>query len=95
MDDDPDLRRFLGGAGLPADLPALDALLAGIDAAPSGHDPDAWLELIGTGLPDGLAAACVSGGLCDAGRAPASQTTPTACADCATSCANAVSTASS
>ena len=40
-----------GEAGLPADLAALDDLLAGIEAAPPGQDPDAWLELIGPDLP--------------------------------------------
>ena len=56
-DHDPTLVRLLGEAGLPADLPALDALLAGIEAAPAGQDPDAWLELIGPGLPPALTAA--------------------------------------
>ena len=46
--------RLLGEAGLPADLGAFDALLAGIEAAPAGHDPDAWLELIGPDLPEEL-----------------------------------------
>lgn len=41
---------LLQSAGLPTDLAALDALLAGIDAAPPGHDPDAWLSLIGSDL---------------------------------------------
>lgn len=41
---------LLQAAGLPTDLAALDALLAGIDAAPTGHDPDAWLSLIGSDL---------------------------------------------
>ena len=36
------------------DEAALDALLAGVAAAPAGHDPDAWLELVGAGDdPDG------------------------------------------
>ena len=77
-DHDPTLVRLLGEAGLPADLPALDALLAGIEAAPAGQDPDAWLELIGPDLPPALTscparaprAAC-------AGRTAASLTTPT------------------
>ena len=56
-DHDPTLVRLLGEAGLPADLPALDALLAGIEAAPAGQDPDAWLELIGPGLPPALTTA--------------------------------------
>ena len=49
--------RLLGEAGLAADLPALDELLPGIEAAPAGHDPDAWLELIGSDLPPALTAA--------------------------------------
>ena len=54
---DPTLVRLLGEASLPADLPALDALLAGIGAAPAGQDPDAWLELIGPSLPPALTVA--------------------------------------
>lgn len=41
---------LLQAAGLPTDLAALDALLAGIDAAPAGHDPHAWLSLVGSDL---------------------------------------------
>jgi Xaa-Pro aminopeptidase len=68
--DDAELADLLHRAGLPDDLEALDALLAGIDAAPVGHDPDAWLGLVGTNLPEPLAVAlrarrarsrCVSG----------------------------------
>ena len=36
---------------------ALDALLAGIAAAPPGHDPDAWLELVAGGDEPGRASA--------------------------------------
>ena len=55
--DDAALSRLLADAGLPADLSALEALLAGIDAAPTGQDPDAWLELVGPDLPEPLVAA--------------------------------------
>lgn len=56
-DSQTTLARLLREAGLSDDLEALDALLAGIDAAPAGHDPDAWLELIGPRLPEALVAA--------------------------------------
>ena len=55
--DDSVLTRLLGESGLAVDIPALDALLRGIDAAPTGYDRDAWLELVGTGLPAPLVAA--------------------------------------
>ena len=54
MADDATLGRLLVEGGLSGDLAALDALLAGIAAAPPGQDPDAWLALIGTGLPMAL-----------------------------------------
>jgi Xaa-Pro aminopeptidase len=55
--DDAGLADLLRRAALPDDLEALDALLAGIDAAPVGHDPDAWLGLVGADLPEPLVAA--------------------------------------
>ena len=55
--DDSVLTRLLGESGLAVDIPALDALLRGINAAPGGHDPDAWLELVGTDLSAPLVAA--------------------------------------
>jgi Xaa-Pro aminopeptidase len=57
VSDDAVLRDLLRQAGQPDDLVALDALLSGIDAAPTGADPDAWLELVGPDLPAPLAAA--------------------------------------
>jgi Xaa-Pro aminopeptidase len=44
------LADLLRAAGLPDDPAALDALLAGIAAAPAGHDADGWLTLIGADL---------------------------------------------
>ena len=55
--DDSVLTRLLGESGLAVDIPALDALLRGINAAPSGTDRDAWLGLVGTDLPAPLVAA--------------------------------------
>jgi Xaa-Pro aminopeptidase len=55
--DDATLERSLRESGLPADIQVLDALLAGIAAAPPGQDPDAWLELVGNGLSEPLIAA--------------------------------------
>ena len=53
-----DFRRILAAhlraAGIDLYLASLDALLAGIDAAPPGHDPDAWLDLLGQDLPKAL-----------------------------------------
>ena len=57
MEPDDHLLEQLRAAGLTLDLPALDALLAGIDAAPPGADPDAWLALLGSDLPTTLVAA--------------------------------------
>ena len=57
MSDDAVLRDLLRQAGRPDDLVALDALLSGVDAAPTGADPDAWLELVGPDLPSPLAEA--------------------------------------
>ena len=54
MTDEPALAQLLRRAGLPDDLGELDALLAGIDAAPTARKADAWLELIGQDLPDAL-----------------------------------------
>lgn len=48
------LAELLRAAGLSDDVAALDALLAGSAAAPVGHDPDAWLSLIGEGLSEPL-----------------------------------------
>ena len=56
MPPDPNgLAARLRAAGLPDDLEALDALLAGSAAAPDGPDPDAWLDLVGADLPTDLA----------------------------------------
>ena len=55
MEPDQDLPRRLQAAGIELDGPALDALLQGIDAAPIGHDPAAWLTLFGKELPEDLA----------------------------------------
>jgi Xaa-Pro aminopeptidase len=57
MTDDPALADLLRRAGLADDLVALDDLLAGIEAAPPGRDPDEWLRLIGDDLPPALQAA--------------------------------------
>jgi Xaa-Pro aminopeptidase len=69
MSSSDTLPALLRAAGLPDDLAGLDALLAGIDAAPTGHDPDAWLTLIGTGLPEPLVAALRARRAALAGRA--------------------------
>ncbi|MFO1047811.1 MAG: aminopeptidase P family protein [Geminicoccaceae bacterium] len=55
MAPDQDLPRELRAVGIDLDGPALDALLQGIDAAPLGHDPAAWLTLFGKELPEPLA----------------------------------------
>jgi Xaa-Pro aminopeptidase len=57
VSEDATLAELLRRAGLPDDLAALDALLTGIEAAPAGHDPDAWLALIGPDLSEPLVAA--------------------------------------
>jgi len=57
MEPDDHLLEQLRAAGITLDLPALDALLAGIDAAPRGAEPDAWLALLGSDLPATLVAA--------------------------------------
>ncbi len=57
MTDDAVLADLMRRAGLSDDLGALDDLLAGIAAAPSSSQPDAWLELIGSDLPERLQAA--------------------------------------
>ena len=55
MTDSDALAELLRRAGLSGDVHALDELLAGIDAAPEGRDPEAWLALIGSDLPPALA----------------------------------------
>ncbi len=50
---DPALDAFLRGAAATASGDAIDALIAGVAAAPLSRDPKAWLALI----PDGLAEA--------------------------------------
>ncbi len=50
---DPALNAFLREAGATASEKAIEALIAGVAAAPPNRDPDAWLAL----LPDGLAEA--------------------------------------
>ncbi|MEK0082563.1 aminopeptidase P family protein [Benzoatithermus flavus] len=57
MSRSSDLAALLRQAGLPDDLGALDALLAGTLAAPPAREPDAWLALIGSDLPEPLVAA--------------------------------------
>lgn len=57
MSEPAELAALLRAAGLPDDPEALDALLRGVAAAPPGHDPDAWLALVGPDLPAPLAAA--------------------------------------
>lgn len=54
LTDDDELKQALGAAGLAFELHDLDALLAGIAAAPAGPDPDAWLALVGPDLDPGL-----------------------------------------
>lgn len=54
MTDSDALAELLRRAGLSGDVHALDELLAGIDAAPEGRDPEAWLALIGSDLPPAL-----------------------------------------
>ena len=44
-------------AGAEVSLADLDAVIDGVNAAPMGHDPAAWLTLIGADLPADLAAA--------------------------------------
>lgn len=47
----------LRDAGAEVSLADLDAVIDGVNAAPTGHDPAAWLTLIGAELPTDLAAA--------------------------------------
>jgi Xaa-Pro aminopeptidase len=57
MSHPTELATLLREAGVTIEPAALDALLAGIEAAPPGPDPDAWLTLIGADLPGPLVAA--------------------------------------
>lgn len=53
---DADLRASLDRAGLPSEPAAVDALLAGIEAAPAASRADAWQRLLGSDLPERLRA---------------------------------------
>ena len=52
---DDALNRLLREAGSPYDAAGLRSLLAGVLAAPCGHDPAAWLELVASRIPPVLA----------------------------------------
>src|SRR5579862_6463646 len=52
---DETLNRLLKEAGSSYDAAGARALLAGVLAAPSGHYPGAWLELVAPRMPPALA----------------------------------------
>jgi len=52
---DEALNRLLQAAGSPYDTGGVRSLLAGVLAAPCGHDPAAWLELVASRTPPALA----------------------------------------
>ena len=85
------LERLLNEAGLNQSIAEIRALIAGVNAAPTGTDPDAWLNLFDQrrltdplrlqlkALRDELASAdrrCRRSGPCRAGRGPAVRTGP-------------------
>jgi len=53
---DSDLARHLAAAGIHRSVEEIRDLIAGVNAAPDGEDPDRWLALVGTDLPAGLVA---------------------------------------
>jgi len=52
---DETLNHLLQEAGSPYDAAGIRSLLAGVLAAPCGHDPAAWLELVASRIPPALA----------------------------------------
>src|SRR4029077_18046126 len=51
---DAGLEQLLRDAGSPYDVAGISALLSGVDAAPEGTDPAAWIDLVAASPGDQL-----------------------------------------